>query len=87
MWFKKLRQGVCRHDFQDVGRRPTGAVLGWGFAVAREFTVLSLCRKCGHEHEERGNVYIGDRLVHPEAYNAHGWPLDEAGNPLPGYYL
>lgn len=77
-----LRQTLCRHDRKLVGSEVTGATCNWAGQPAREWRFNYECKKCGRLSSQGGYIIPGDRVRHPGAYNATGWPIDEAGNKL-----
>ena len=46
-FFKRIRQWVCSHEFEDVGERyPIGGTIA-PYPAVDEFAQLQLCPKCG----------------------------------------
>ena len=78
----RIRRTLCRHSPKLIGQEITGATLTWSARITREYQFNYRCRKCG-QLSSMGGFYIpGDRRLHPEAYNAQGWPIDADGNKL-----
>ena len=80
--FAGFRRAVCLHDPGLTGTEVTGATMSWSGGITREYQFNYECRKCGQLSSQGGFVIPGDRRLHPEAYNAKGWPIDEDGNKL-----
>lgn len=60
-----------------------GATLDWGFSPARLIRFRYRCGKCGEEFVIGNKMIYGDKKLHPDKYDADGWPLDDNGMKLP----
>ncbi len=79
---QRIRRTLCRHDPKLVSTEITGATMPWAGGITREYQFNYRCRKCGQRSSLGGFIIPGDRRLHPEAYNARGWPIDADGNKL-----
>lgn len=80
--FQKIRRALCRHSPECLGTEITGATMDWAGHITREYRFNYRCKKCGQLSSLDGFIIPGDRRLHPEAYNAQGWPIDADGNKL-----
>lgn len=78
---ERIKQLLCRHDYEYQGRTVRGATLSWSMRPTRSFNNIYKCSRCGHIREV-GGIAWGDSRCHPNAYGADGWPLDENGEKL-----